>query len=406
MNSQPYGSPDRHWPPRLNAWWFYALHGHRQRELRRQQMTLLEFEGLHHLAQAGRKGLGVLITPNHSFHWDSYCLLEAAQRLRLPFYTMTAWQVFAQSSWFESMSLQRCGCFSVDREGADLRSLRTAIDILVERAQPLVIFPEGDIFHTNDWVTPLRDGAASIALLAAKKAKRPVVIIPTAIKRWYLTDPAPSLRQTMSKLEKRLFGKPNTGSNLLQRLLLLAQGLVGLKELQYLGETRSGTLASRMEFLARQLTCQLEVKYGLKVSQISLPDRVVSMRRQILKQKTNTSSVCPSTDAALDDLFLVSQLYSYKGDYLCQHPSWERMAETLDKLEEDFLGATYPTVRGPKRVIVRFGEPIRLPSVRTDCMPTALQLITQIQTQIQQELNQLNSLCPSGGFYPASSLDN
>jgi hypothetical protein len=39
-------------------------------------------------------------------------------------------------------------------------------------------------------------------------------------------------------------------------------------------------------------------------------------------------------------------------------------------------------------------------------MPTALQLITQIQTQIQQELNQLNSLYPSGGFYPASSLDN
>ena len=60
MNSQPYGSPDRHWPPRLNAWWFYALHGHRQRKLRRQQMTLLEFEGLHHLAQAGRKGLGLI----------------------------------------------------------------------------------------------------------------------------------------------------------------------------------------------------------------------------------------------------------------------------------------------------------------------------------------------------------
>ncbi len=47
----------------------------------------------------------------------------------------------------------------------------------------------------------------------------------------------------------------------------------------------------------------------------------------------------------MDTVFLIVQLYSYPGDYLLEHPSTERVAETLDKLEEDVLGAAYPSLR-------------------------------------------------------------
>jgi hypothetical protein len=36
----------------------------------------------------------------------------------------------------------------------------------------------------------------------------------------------------------------------------------------------------------------------------------------------------------------------------------DRLAEILTKFEQDALGVTYPAPRGPRRAIVRLGEPI------------------------------------------------
>ena len=128
MNNQPYRVPDKHWPPRLSYWWFRVSNLLRKRALRSQQMGDVKLEGVEYLRLAVSQKKGVLIAPNHSFHWDSYCLLEAAYRLSIPFYMMTAWQVFSESNWLDRLSMQRCGCFSVDREGTDTQSLKTAID--------------------------------------------------------------------------------------------------------------------------------------------------------------------------------------------------------------------------------------------------------------------------------------
>lgn len=62
----------------------------------------------------------------------------------------------------------------------------------------------------------------------------------------------------------------------------------------------------------------------------------------------------------LDDLFLVVQAFSYPGDYVDERPSTERLAETLDKFEEDVLGAATATVRARRRVVVQFGEAIEV----------------------------------------------
>ena len=48
--------------------------------------------------------------------------------------------------------------------------------------------------------------------------------------------------------------------------------------------------------------------------------------------------------------------WSYPGKYLSQHPTTDRIAETIFKLEEDVLQAEqYPVERQAE---VRFGEPI------------------------------------------------
>ena len=58
----------------------------------------------------------------------------------------------------------------------------------------------------------------------------------------------------------------------------------------------------------------------------------------------------------LERVRVAHQAYSYPGVYLTSHPSDDRIAETLLKLEEDILGeCTYPSPRTASLVV---GEPI------------------------------------------------
>lgn len=434
MNIQPYRVPDRRWSPKLTPWWFQLARFWRRRALKKQQIESIVVEGLEHLENAKRSGHGILLTPNHSFHWDSYCLLEAAERLRSPFYIMTAWQVFAQSSWFECESMQRCGCFSVDREGNDIQSLKTAVDVMQNQPHPLVIFPEGDVYHTNDRVTPFRDGAAAMALMAARKAQRPVVIIPVAIKRWYMQNPTPSMLSTAEQLERRLYWRPRRQLELRQRILHIADGLLSLKELEHLGRSRNGTLPYRIKHLACSVLSCCEDRYSIKDRDAMIPERIKEVRRRIIQAQqaasvaatngSTTNSAATNTTAAdsalinsteqivapkqaigfgqateeerqqwsadMEDMFFVTQLYSYPGDYMEQNPTWERQAETLDKLEEDALGASYPSVRGPRRVVVKFDEPYELPRGKEKRL-SAAEATDHIERRVQWMLDDLNN---------------
>ena len=412
MNIQPYGVPDRRWSPKLTPWWFQLARYWRRRALKKQLIEKIDVQGLDYLQSARDAKHGILMTPNHSFHWDSYCLVEGAERLKTQFYFMTAWQVFAQSNWFDCESMRRCGCFSVDREGTDIQSLKTAVDIMQNRPQPLVIFPEGDVYHTNDRVTPFRDGAAAMALMAARKAERPVVIIPVAIKRWYTQDPTPSMLNTLEELEKRLYWRPRRNESVRERILHVAKGLLTLKELEYFGHSTEGDPACRLKHLASSVLSRCEDRYSIRDRDAMIPERIKEVRRRIIQAQQDSSSqaaISKPTEALanelkssateaqqrqwsadMDDMFFVTQLYSYPGDYMEQNPTWERQAETLDKLEEDALGASYPSVRGPRRVIVRFDEPYELPRGK-DKKVSQAEVTDHIEHRVQVMLDELNS---------------
>lgn len=395
MNNQPYGIPEKHWPAKLTYWWYRAARPLRAKALRQQQIQSIEFEQFEHLQEALKSGLGVMITPNHSFHWDSYCLLNAADRLQVPFYVMTAWQVFSQSRWFERESMQRCGCFSVDRENTDIQSMKTALDILQRRREPLVVFPEGDIYHSNDRLTPLREGAAAIALMAARKSERPIAILPVAIKRWYLEDPIPSMCRTAEKMELRLGWKAQSHLPMTDRILSIATQVLSEKETEILGQRQQGTLQQRIAFLTEEVLKSAEAKYLSGPPKKLIPERIKEIRRILIAQQVENADQAPfekkkQWESDMQGMFLATQLYSYPGDYLTENPTWERQAETLDKLEEDFLGASYPTTHGRKTVRIRFGEPIVLPEGKQSKSLSTDQLTLDLQERIQAMLDLLN----------------
>jgi hypothetical protein len=295
------------------------------------------------------------------------------------------------SSRFEQWSMQRHGCFSIDRENVDLSAFRLSIEILRDSPYPLVIFPEGDIYHTNDRVTPFRDGAAAVALAAAKRSGRRIVCVPCALKWWFLDDPTPKLLELMDRLEERLLWRPRPDLALPERIYRLAGGMLALKEQEYLGAAQTGTILQRREALITTVLQQMEQLHDLKAAG-TVPERVKTLRQTVItKQQLPDLADAQRAELAgqMEELFTVVQMFSYPGDYVAECPSRERIAETLDKFEEDLFRVTYPGVRGRRRVVVRFGEPLEVPRGRTR-KEAAAELTTELERRVQGLLDELN----------------
>lgn len=384
----------------MTPWLVRLMRPFIHRGLAKQRIQNVEVRGIEHCQKAVDAPAGVLITPNHSFHYDSYVMIETSHRVNRAFHFLTAWQVFEMSKWFDRFMLQRHGCFSINREANDIQAYKISVDILQKSDHPLVIFPEGDIYHHNDHVSPFRDGAAAIALSAAKRSDRPVLAVPCALKAFYLNDPTPELIKVMDRLESSLFWRPQSDKGLSERVYQFAEGLLGLKELEYLKQPQTGSIRDRVKGLASEVLRRLEVKHNISRPPERIPERVKEVRRAVIAvrdQGTTTPQQQASLESDMEDLFFVIQLYSYPGNYITQKPVIERIAETLDKFEEDVLRVVYPGIRGDRHVVVQFGEPVTVPNGR-EGKPSVAEWTDRFETSVQVLLDDINAHPPEGAI--------
>lgn len=370
-------------------------------QYRAQQLVGIDLQGTDAVRQALRDGCGVMIMPNHPSHADPFSIYMAGDELQTPLHVMATWHVFHNKPRLTQWLLQSHGCFSVDREANDIGAFRTAIDLLSTRKEPLVIFPEGEIYHCNDRVTPFRDGAAAIAVAAARRAKRPVVCVPCALSYRYLSDPTDALQQLMGQLEASIHWKPQPQKPLEERIYRFAEALLALKEIEYFGAAQAGDLADRIRGFRSHILNDIETRYQLcDGNAASLPERVKAARRTIMEamsssqqsatqqtatQQTPINPTVAQMESDLEDLFLVVQSFSYPGDYVLQRPSIERMAETLDKFEEDVLRQDTAKIRGERNIKVQFAEPIEVVHDRKNKEQVS-QLSRQVETAVQEML--------------------
>ena len=364
-----------------------------QRQRREQRLAEIVVQGAENVRKLIDEGMGVLITPNHATHADAFSMYAAADKVGTPFHFLSTWHVFDNSGFCGQKALQWHGCFSIDREGADMQAFRTSVGIVAESRHPLVIFPEGEVYHLNDRVTPFREGPAVIAFSAAKRAKRPIVCVPCAMKYRYLQDPMPALTAVMNELEHAIFWRPKQDVPLPDRISAFADALLTLKEKEWLGTWGSGPLNERIHHLAHHVLHRLEEKRAIGPGMGTIPQRVKELRSKLLQQLQELDEADADTRQAihddLDDVFFVVQLFSYPGDYLEEYPSIERMAETLDKFEEDVLGKYSATIRGSRTVTVRFGEPIRV-EVAHDRRTAAAALTRDLEQRVQDMLDAMS----------------
>lgn len=393
MNPYRMAPPPAAWDPRLSPILVRLFRTVRARmRVRQQQLMAVETRQLQHVIDAHQAGHGVLITPNHPSHADPFTMYAAADEADVPFHFMATWHVFSGRSRVGQWMLQKHGVFSVDREGTDLRAFKMAVGVLQQAPSPLVIFPEGEIYHCNDKTTPFREGPATIALAAARRAERKIVCIPCAIKYRYLKDPTERLGRIMDQLEQQIHWRPKRGHKLSDRIYAFAEAMVSLKELEFTGRCGTGSLPERIQTLAHTVLERIESKRGAASEGSSIPERVKHLRRGILEQLNEgqpSESERTELHDDLDDVFLVVQLFSYPGDYVSEAPTTERLAETIDKFEEDVLHLPTATIKADRKATVVFDEPIEVQAQKS--RTAGRELTGRIEERVQAMLDGLRA---------------
>lgn len=349
--------------PKYAAWFRPVLHVLTAFVLRhRFNIRDIKVRGQEQLLRLVRSGQSVLVAPNHADHADPALLVQVGRRIGIAFHFMAARECF-ERGWLHRFVLQHSGAFSVDREGADLASIRTAMNLLRECRHPLVIFPEGEIWHHHEELDLLNEGVATILLRAAEKlpqGKRSYAV-PTAIQITHDPIVAESFSSRLDALEQRITWKPKSRTELVDRIYRLGGALLSIKEEEFLGEAQSGDLLERIQRLQQHLVRQIEQKHGLNGDAQPIPLRLKAARH-VIRQELNSNAEAPSREhgeelyAELEQLFLAQQLYSYPGQYLRRSPTLDRIAETIFKLEEDVLELEH--YAAPRRAEVIFGEPV------------------------------------------------
>ena len=370
----------------------------------------IDVRGEEHVRAALAGDAAVMFVVNHPAHGDPFMIFEAMGRLKVPCGYMAAWQVLTGWLGIKGWVFRRLGAFSVDREGTDVRSFRAAVDVLAGGRRSLVIFPEGEVYHLNDRVTPMRHGAAMVALAADRRRRRGtgagVKIVPCGLKYFYIEDPTAVLEPVMSRLEASVYWRPRTDQPLWDRVYRFAEAVLGLKEIEYMKEPGKGPLAKRVARLTEHILADLEQRrLGQVNGRDPIPLRVKNLRQRIFQELPGFASesdgdavdvsvpswreALAGVESELEDLHLVIQLFSYPGDYVAESPSIERIAETIDKFEEDALGAQDAGARAPRRAVIAFGPPLAVAEHAGDgkARAAAGPLTTAIEQAVQTQLD-------------------
>ncbi len=386
--------PYRFVPPTTGRFWPVFLAPLLPRFLDRfHGIEHVECRGVEHLRRSLDAQHGILLTPNHCRPADPLVLGMLARELRQPLFTMASAHLFLQGG-LRAWLLPRLGAFSVYREGMDRQALKMAIEILSEATRPLVIFPEGVISLTNDRLNHLQDGVAFIARSAAKQRAgsepaRKVVVHPIAIRYLFRGDLNAALVPVLDDIERRLSWQTQHSLSLIERIYKLGHALLCLKELEYIGQPQTGTIAERLDRLMDHLLVPLEKEWLGGHREPTAVLRVKKLRAAIVPDLVGgelTEEERARRWRQLGDLYLAQQVSKYPPDYIRNNPTSERLLETVERFEEDLTDKTQ--VHRPIHVVIEVGTAIEVGPTR-ERGAASDPLMERIRRQLEEMLGRL-----------------
>ncbi|MCK5849955.1 MAG: hypothetical protein KAH23_03495, partial [Kiritimatiellae bacterium] len=248
--------------------------------------------------------------------------------------------------------------------------------------------------HTNAKLTPLNEGAASMALkIAAKfhkeKKSTSVFIIPTAMKYIYVDDVSVTFADRLARLENRISWAPQSHLGIVDRIYKFGEAALALKEKEFLNKTLEGPIDKRLHEFREVLITNEEKHYSSDTDNGNHPTRIRKLRGKIrsilLDGDKPSEDVSRNCYKSLDNIYMAVTLYSYPGQYLRDNQSMDRIAETIHKLEEDTFGDS--AIQGRRTVEVTFCEPIDLSDyTKSRSKSVATKITSQIESEIKRVL--------------------
>lgn len=322
------------------------------------------------LREIERRGERLLFLPNHSTHSDPQLMTEAHRQLGVGSCFMAAYDVFLRGR-LHAWVMQRAGAFSVDREGSDRKAMAEALAILKAGRFGLTIFPEGNVYMTNDRVTPFLEGAAFLGIKAQKElgAARPIHAVPVSIKVTHVTDVRGQVREKLAALASSTGERFDADADPVAELARLGRHLLAknLRQRGFIGRQEDLTtphLTEALQHGASRIVAGLEDKMDLTPKPgDDLTARVRRIRAEIHQIRIDPTRETEHRVAAgwADEAILALRILGYGTPYVAQHPTLDRYAETVEKLSEDLYGRWDPPM-APREAIIRIGEPVALPA--------------------------------------------
>ena len=381
------------WPQRL-----YTKFGlHKWTLRRREGVWKHETKNVSRIRDSIDAGHGVLITPNHPRTADPGVVAGLIPEIRSPVYMMASWHLFNQGPFVRFM-IRMMGGFSVNREGMDRAAIDNAINVLKHAERPLVIFPEGTTSRTNDRMMAFMDGPAFIARTAAKRRAKEeigsgkVVVHPVAIKYIFEGDLESAVDGALTDIEKRLSWSPQNGIPLVDRIVKVGDALLKIKELEYKCPVPEGTvLRDRQNNMVNHLLHPLEEEWLGGPQSGGIQVRVKNIRVKIFPDMTTGKLELAERKrrwTQLERTYLAQQVDCYPEQYVTEHPSVDRLLETVEKFEEDFTDKC--RVHGHLKAIVNVGEAIEVSPKRVKGAESE-PLMIQIREKIDEMLAEMQS---------------
>jgi len=387
-------------PPYRSTFWpivFKTIRVHDYYLRKTEGVVRHEIRHIERLKASLAAGHAILITPNHPRTADPLAMGWLAVEGGCNFHVMASWHLF-QFSRLYGWAIRAMGGFSVNREGVDRQAINTAVELLAEAKRPLIIFPEGATSRTADRLQALLDGVAFIARAAAKKRAKQtppgkVVVHPVAVKYFFSGDINKVTDDVLTDIEHRLTWQPQRQLPLLARIAKVASALLSLKEIEYLEQPQTGTLAERLQRLMDRLLGPIEQEWFGKVQTGHVVPRVRNLRTKMLPDMV--AGKVDATERArrwqqLADIYLAQQLAAYPPDYLGR-PTVDRVLEMIEKFEEDITDKA--RLHGDLKVVLNVGEAIEVRAER-DRSAAIDPLMTQIQQSLQAMIDKLAEESP------------
>lgn len=352
-------------------------------------------------------GQRVLLTPSHSGGMEPYVLFHLAKLLGTEFNYLAAKEVFEK--WMRGWFMQHLGAYSIVRGASDTKSFTMTRRLLVDGRRWLVAFPEGEVCGQNDTLLPFQQGVAQLAFwayedLAKQGDAPPLYLVPAAIKYVYLRDMTSEIDHSLPPLEDELSLTPDPAPTRYRRLRRVGEAVLSVVEKAHnVRPSQSARLNDRIQYMKELLVARVETALGAATRpQVPLRDRIRDLLNAIdrivydepegadyeiqLHQRRQelARGLC-------DDLLRVQRFIALHEGYVDEKRDDERFLDILGLIELEVFGKR--RVRGPRKALVRVGEPLNLssyfPRYKSDKRATLQEVTGVIESSVRRLLDEL-----------------